>query len=138
MLELEVPARVEYVSLLRMLVSSYAATHSNLDDERLDDLRLALSEACNLVVGAAHGEDRVLVVTCRDEGDTLSLEVHDGRDTPIPAPEEVGERRPPEDLDEDAVLPLELIKALVDDVQRVVDNGRPALRLTMRDSTSPI
>jgi anti-sigma regulatory factor (Ser/Thr protein kinase) len=131
-LEVEVPARVEYVSLLRMLVSTYAASHSDLDDDRLDDLRLALSEACNLVVGAGGPGDRVLVVVCRDVPDALLLDVHDGRGTTIPEPGAVGALPAPEDLDSDTDLPLELIRALVDEVDRTVQDGTSSLRLTMR------
>ena len=49
--ELEVPARVEYVRLVRMLVASLAASRRELDEDRLDALRLAVSEACTLAVG---------------------------------------------------------------------------------------
>jgi len=130
-----VPARVEYVSLLRMVVSTYAATHSDLDDERLDDLRLAVSEACTLVVRAARSTDTVLVVTCTDVPDGLLLDVHDGGGTELSEPDEAGELSPPDQLDRDGNLPLELIRALVDEVERGDDNGRASLRLTIHCSS---
>ena len=66
---LDVPARPEYVRLARMLVASVAAGGRDLDAEWVDDLRLAVSEACTLAVGASR--DGRLSVTCREETDGL-------------------------------------------------------------------
>lgn len=105
---LEVPARPEYVRLARMLVASLAASRQELDDDRVDDLRLAVSEACALAVEAS-GDGRMMI-TCREEADGLVVEVKDGT------------------VDPDANgLAFELIRALVDDVATGID----VLRLRM-------
>ena len=45
-LELVVPARPEYIAMVRLVVSSLATARRNLADQRIDDLKLAVSEAC--------------------------------------------------------------------------------------------
>ncbi|MDA8062855.1 MAG: ATP-binding protein [Actinomycetota bacterium] len=45
-LELQVPPRPEYIAVVRLVVSSLASGRRNLADERIDDLKLAVSEAC--------------------------------------------------------------------------------------------
>lgn len=135
MVEFEVPARVEYVGLLRMLVSSLAAARRDLDDDRLDDLRLAVSEACNLVVAHASA-DRRLVVACREAPDALELDVHDGRGTRLETGGEAGLPEPMA-LDQDDRVPLELIRALVDDVSTVSEDGVSKLRLRIACAPAP-
>jgi anti-sigma regulatory factor (Ser/Thr protein kinase) len=105
---LEVPARAEYVRLARMLVASVAAGGRDLDDEWVDDLRLAVSEACALAVDGSR--DGRLSVTCREEAEGLVVEVRDATLDP-----------------EGDGLAFELIRALVDDVAADVD----ILRLRM-------
>jgi anti-sigma regulatory factor (Ser/Thr protein kinase) len=105
---LEVPARAEYVRLVRLLVASLAASRPELDEDRADDLRLAVSEACALAVEAAG--DRRMTITCREEADGLVVELRDGT----------------VDRDVDG-LAYELIRALVDEVVTGVD----VLRLRM-------
>ena len=52
--ELEIPARAEFVSLARLLVSAMASSDTLLPDERIDDLKIAVSEACTNAI-EAHG-----------------------------------------------------------------------------------
>ena len=42
---LEIPAKAEYLSLVRAVVVSAAALDPAFEDQRLEDLRLAVSEA---------------------------------------------------------------------------------------------
>ncbi|HEY2427760.1 MAG TPA: ATP-binding protein [Acidimicrobiales bacterium] len=136
--QFDVPARVEYVGLLRMLVSSLAADRRDLDDEQIDDLRLAVSEACTLVVDNAVDGDARLIVGCQEEPDALILDVHEdgasrGDERGLPDPEHLDTGLPdPERLDEDDGLPLELIRALVDDVSKVSEDGRELIRLRVK------
>jgi len=48
MIELEIPARAEFVALARLVVSALASSDSSLADERIDDLKLAVSEAIRI------------------------------------------------------------------------------------------
>ena len=117
--ELEVPARVEYVRLVRMVVASLAGTRRDLDGDRLDDLRLAVSEACALVVG--RGSAGRLAVSCREEPDAFVVDVLDS----------------PGDLDGEHGLAFALIRALVDVVESVVEDGAPRMRLRVVCAPAP-
>jgi anti-sigma regulatory factor (Ser/Thr protein kinase) len=126
--EFEVPARVEYVGLLRMLVSSLAGDRRALDEDQLADLSLAVSEACNLLVDHGGSGNR-LAVTCREEPDALILEVHGaGTGQGIDAGGRPG-LPPPEQFGEDHRVGFELIRALIDEVGIVDDAGVEKLRM---------
>jgi anti-sigma regulatory factor (Ser/Thr protein kinase) len=77
---LRVPARAEHLALVRLVVTNLAEGIAQLAGHRLDDLRLAVSEACaNAVeaygrVGRAGAE---VVVRCRAEPGRMEVEVHD-------------------------------------------------------------
>jgi len=137
--EFEVPARVEYVGLLRMLVSSLAGDRRALDDEQLADLSLAVSEACNLLVDHGGGRERRLAVTCREEPDALILEVHGAGTGRGLDPGSWPGLPPPELFGEDHRVGFELIRALIDEVVIVDDGGVEKLRLRMvcGEATSP-
>ena len=121
--EFEVPARAEYVSLVRMLAASLAATRRQVDEERVDNLKLAVSEACTLLVEAEGSETRRLTMTWEEDDDALTIEVHDGHQgTRLARADGPGEA---------AVVPFQIIRALVDEVGIVTDDGREFLRLRM-------
>lgn len=51
---LAIPARPEFVGVVRLAVTSLAR-EVGLDEERVDDLKIAVSEACINVMGAPNG-----------------------------------------------------------------------------------
>lgn len=51
---LAIPARPEFVGVVRLAVTSLAR-ELGLDEERVDDLRIAVSEACNNVMAPPNG-----------------------------------------------------------------------------------
>lgn len=74
-IELEIPARAEFVALARLVVAALADTEATLADDRIDDLKLAVSEACTNAIeahDAAGTAERVLV---RCHAGTTSIEV---------------------------------------------------------------
>jgi serine/threonine-protein kinase RsbW len=78
-IELEIPARPEFVALARLVVSSLAVTRRALADERIDDLKLAVSEACTNAI-EAHADiqlDERVVVEWREAEDRLEVLVQD-------------------------------------------------------------
>jgi len=117
--DLEVPARAEYVRLVRLVVGALAAARRDLDEERVADLRLAVNEACTLAVASA--ATRRLRVMCFEEPDAFVVDVFDG----------------PEDDEGEDGLAFALIRALVDDVAIVDDGGAQRLRLRMRAAPAP-
>jgi serine/threonine-protein kinase RsbW len=80
-IELDVPARPEFLSLVRSIVTLIAETGSKLPDRRIEDLRLAVTEACANAIDAERRkpelERQPVVVTCDLEADYVVVEVHD-------------------------------------------------------------
>lgn len=118
-IELEIPARPEYVGLARLVVSSLAANRRAIDDDRLDDLKLAVSEACTNAIEAHTANDTTdrVVVRCYERSDELEVRVEDqgtGFD-----PQTLPEHPPvtdPERLNFERGLGVPLIRTLVDRV----------------------
>jgi serine/threonine-protein kinase RsbW len=117
--ELEIPARGEYVGLARLVVSSLASSRRTLADDRVDDLKLALSEACTNAI-EAHAEvgtEEAVVVRWVEGDDRLEVEVEDRG--PGFDPSTLPEHPPvtdPERLNFERGLGIPLIRSLVDEV----------------------
>jgi serine/threonine-protein kinase RsbW len=134
-IELEIPARAEFVALARLVVSALAASDSNLADERIDDLKLAVSEACTNAIEAndAAGSDERVLVRCRAGDEALEVCVEDrgqGFD-----PSELPDHPPvtdPDRLKFERGLGIPLIRALVDEVEFSPTGHGTAVRLVMR------
>jgi anti-sigma regulatory factor (Ser/Thr protein kinase) len=134
-IELEIPARAEFVALARLVVSALAASDSNLADERIDDLKLAVSEACTNAIEAhdAAGSNERVLVRCRAGDDSLEVCVEDrgqGFD-----PTELPDHPPvtdPDRLKFERGLGIPLIRALVDEVEFSPTDEGTAVRLVMR------
>lgn len=110
-LRFSVPGKPEYVSTIRMAISS-VASNLGFDVEAIDDIKVAVSEACTNVV--KHGDNEFLSyeVSCQISEDCIVISVADhigGYD--------VKEYQPPdlERLQENG-LGLFIIQALMDEV----------------------
>lgn len=134
-IELEIPARAEFVALARLMVAALAASDSTLADERIDDLKLAVSEACTNAIEAhdAAGSGERVLVRCQAGTDALEVFVEDrgqGFD-----PSELPDHPPvtdPDRLKFERGLGIPLIRALVDEVDfRPTERGT-SVRLVMR------
>ena len=130
--ELEIPARPEYIALVRLVVSSLASGRRVLADERVDDLKLAVSEACTNAI-EAHGAldvDERVRVRCQDSDDRFQVSVDDrgeGFDpTSLPEHPPVTD---PERLNFERGLGIPLIRTLVDEV--AFDSGDDGTSVTM-------
>jgi serine/threonine-protein kinase RsbW len=132
--ELEIPARPEYIALVRLVVSSLASGRRVLADERVDDLKLAVSEACTNAI-EAHGvldvEERVRV-RCHDSDDRFQVSIDDrgeGFD-----PSSLPEHPPvtdPERLNFERGLGIPLIRTLVDEVDFDSTDSGTSVRMTL-------
>jgi serine/threonine-protein kinase RsbW len=133
-LELEIPARAEFVALVRLVVSSVASTRRVLADERIDDIKLAVSEACTNAIEAhdAVALDEHVVVRLTEGDDRLEISIDDqgtGFD-----PETLPEHPPvtdPERLNFERGLGIPLIRTLVDEVEFDSTNSGTSVRLTI-------
>ena len=132
--ELQIPARAEFVALVRLVVSSLASARRVLADDRIDDLKLAVSEACTNAIeahGAAALDDRI-VVRCQESDDRLEVSVEDrgeGFD-----PKSLPEHPPvtdPQRLNFERGLGIPLIRTLVDEVEFEPSDAGTSVRLTM-------
>jgi serine/threonine-protein kinase RsbW len=119
-LELVVPARPEYIAMVRLVVSSLATARRNLADQRVDDIKLAVSEACTNAIEAhaAAGVDEPVTVRVveGDERIEILIEDHgdgfDPNDLLIhPAPTD------PDRLNFERGLGIPLIRTLMDKVE---------------------
>lgn len=109
---LSIPPSVEHVRTAR-LVAAAAARRAGLDEETVDDVRLAVGEAVARAVlrhGAAETDAHVDVVV-RDDDHGFEVEVHDRTDSSVP--------------DDDDGVALALVRALVPEVR--VDGGTVVL-----------
>ena len=137
--ELEIPARAEFVALARLLVSAMASSDTLLPDERIDDLKIAVSEACTNAIEAYGGVDTVdrVLVRFRAHHDHLEVDVEDrgeGFD-----PSTLPDHPPvtdPDRLKFERGLGIPLIRALVDEVEFSSSGGGTAVRIVMWHSDS--
>lgn len=126
-LELEIPARPEYVAIVRLVVSSLASARRALVDERVDDLKLAVSEACTNAIESHRSTQADGPVTVRVVEGTERLEVHIDDQGPGFDPDRLPDHPPvtdPDRLNFERGLGIPLIRTLVDEVVFVrVDPG---------------
>jgi anti-sigma regulatory factor (Ser/Thr protein kinase) len=123
---LELPSDPAFMATARMFASSLAR-HFEVDENIVEDLKLAVSEACSRALAT---EDEALPVSLRvaRDDDRLvfeisqgDLRVASGDDTPTPSHKELA-----------AGMSLELITALFEDAEIASDDaGTPVLRFSV-------
>lgn len=77
--EIEIPARADYVSLVRLVVAAAAELAPSLEPSRVDDLRVAVSEATTNAIQAhiRSGSTRPVKVSCRCSNGSVMVTVRD-------------------------------------------------------------
>jgi serine/threonine-protein kinase RsbW len=133
-LELEVPASPGYIAISRLVVCFLASSRRDLADERIDDLKLAVSEVCTNAIEAhrAADSDEPVRIEVRENNDKFEVTVADrgqGFD-----PETLPLHPPvtdPERLNFERGLGIPLIRTLVDLVEFVSSAKGTAVRLTL-------
>ena len=133
-IELGIPARAEYVALARLVVSSIASSRRDLADDRIDDLKVAVSEACTNAIEAHRKASTVeaVCIVCSETDERFVVAVRDrgaGFD-----PATLPEHPPvtdPERLNFERGLGIPLIRTLVDDVEIESSGAGTEVRLIM-------
>ncbi len=128
-IRLTLPARAGYVGIVRLTVSGIA-NRMGFAYEEIEDIKLAVAEACTNAVNHAYdrsAEEMELSVTCRVFPDRLVIEVADqGKGFWFDGqPADLRPIHPDADLDDVAEggLGLFLIHALMDEVDVQVGEG---------------
>lgn len=124
LIELELPARPDYLALARLIVAAAARHDPTFAAERIDDLRLAVSEACTNAMEAQQrafalsGVSAHILIRFRLDDEQVQVEVHDhgtgfDPDRLVPHPPISDPAR----LDYERGLGIPLIKSLTDEVE---------------------
>jgi serine/threonine-protein kinase RsbW len=118
-LELQIPASPEFIAVVRLVVSSLVTARRELSDDRVDDLKLAVSEACTNAIEAHDAVSSEAAVTMRlwEDGDRIEVDIAD--EGPGFDPDTVPAHPPvtdPQRLNFERGLGIRLIRTLVDEV----------------------
>ena len=112
LVELSIPPRSPYVGVVRLAVSSLARS-AGLDEERVDDLKIAVSEACaNAVLNNEEaGSTEPVAVTWSEDPGLVRIEVSDrGATAAVSSGDEVDTQG----FSTRAVMSIALLRSLVD------------------------
>jgi serine/threonine-protein kinase RsbW len=137
--ELLVPARPEYLQLVRAVVGEAAAVDSNLDPERIADLRLAVSEAVTNAIEAqvSSGVADRIVVRCNLAAAQIEIEVTDrGTGFDPDHVRSLPDVESPERLEYESGLGLSLMRQLADETSIETGIDGTAVRLVVRIPTA--
>lgn len=134
-IHLQIPPRSDHLALVRRVVATAARLHDRLPDRRIDDLSLAVSEACAnaidaqrsagsrapVVVDVQLGDDRVAVTITDHAGGFSPDQV-----APIPPADDPGRLR------HERGLGIPLMRSLADAVSFTETADGTAVRLDVR------
>jgi serine/threonine-protein kinase RsbW len=139
---LEIPPRLDYLAIVRLVVATAAALDPPLADSRLDDLRLAVTEACSNAIKAHRPDaaDDPVVITCHLDEDRFRVDIHDrGPGFDPDALSALPEPSDPTRLHHESGLGIPLIKVLTDDVTfRPAADGTVVSMTLKRPAAPPI
>lgn len=118
LVELEIPPRRDHLALVRLVVETTARL-MGLPDERVDDLRLAVSEGCTNALDAHAERDEVRPISVTIRGDdaavTVAVSDHAGGFEPGAA-RSAPSVTDPERLRHERGLGIPIMRSLVDEV----------------------
>jgi anti-sigma regulatory factor (Ser/Thr protein kinase) len=136
-IELRIPARAEHLGLVRVVVTSLAESVAGFDAGRLDDLRLAVSEASANAIEAYARQGRAgapITLGLVARPGSIEVEIHDeagGFDPDGLVPHPPVEA--PERLHHERGLGVPLMRTLADEVEFRSEGGGTTVRLVLRD-----
>ncbi len=138
---LRVPAKADYVAVVRVILAAAAAIDPDSRDDRVDDLRVAVSEAVTNAVEShqLNGTDSHIEVRCVTEGNRVEVTVQDRG--PGFDPDSVPVMPPPENPERlfwENGLGLPLMRRLVDRTDITSGDDGTLVRLVIDTSAEGI
>ena len=139
-IRLEIPPSLDHLAVVRLVVATAASLDPPLPDSRLDDLRLAVTEACSNAIKAhrEEAEDDPVIVSCHLDADRFQVTIRDrgpGFDpdalTALPDPSD------PRRLQHESGLGIPLIRVLTDDVTFEPATDGTIVSMTLKRAPSP-
>ena len=135
-IRLDIPPRMDFLAVVRLVVAAAAELEPALPESRLDDLRLAVTEACSNAIKAHRPEatDEPIVVTCQVDDDRFQVDIRDrGPGFDPDALAALADPTDPKRLHHESGLGVTLIRVLTDDVTfRPTDGGTVVSMLLKR------
>lgn len=132
---LEIPPRRDHLALVRLVVSAAAAIDRNVPERRLEDLRLAVTEACANAIEATQrtgaGQYVALAIVLEEGVGTVTVTDHAGGFDPAEI-ELLPPATDPERLSHERGLGLSLMRSLVDEVTFTRTDDGMEVRLVVR------
>lgn len=128
LVRLEIPPRSPYVGVVRLAVSSLARS-AGLDEEKVDDIKIAVSEACaNAVLNNEEaGSEAPVSITWEEDDSSVHIEVADRGPTVDAA---AAAEADTQGFSTRAVMSIALLKSLVDGCEfEARDGGGMTTRL---------
>ena len=127
-ISLVIPAQPEYLSLVRSVVAAAAALDPNLGDDRIEDLRIAVSEATTNAIEAhaVMGSTETITIRCDLDEDRIEVEVEDHATSGFDPDDlvEAGLLDEPGRLDYEGGFGIPLMRVLADEMKiRSLDHG---------------
>lgn len=117
--EVRIPAKAEWVAVARLAVSA-VASRLDFSVEDIEDLKLAIAEACTICIRRAGDGDRIEII-CDAGGDRINLSVRCGTT-----------QRSLSVVDTDDKLGFVIIESLMDAVERRVDGTTAVIEMIKR------
>lgn len=121
---LDLPADAAFVATARIFASSLAR-HYAVDEDAVEDVKLAISEACAVYVRT--GTDSTIRVSIEPHDDRIRFEVSGPPIPPVPE----GDDTPLTPSDFAARTGAEVIRALFEGSEIVTDGGRSVVRFAV-------
>lgn len=132
--ELEIPARPELLSLARLVITGAATIEPSFSDDRIEDLRIAVSEACTNAIEAhlsSDADDRI-TIRCDLAEDRIEVEVADkGSGFDVDDVDAAPDAEHPDRLEYESGLGIPLMKVLVDETEFRASPTGTAVRLVV-------
>ncbi|OEU90516.1 anti-sigma regulatory factor [Streptomyces abyssalis] len=143
--ELRFSALPEHVRTAR-LVAAAVARRAGVDEAVLDEVRLAVGEACSRAVGlhVLHGVENPVRVALIEEEKKFSIEVGDATPTAAAVQAAAGPEAsaPPagsaDDEEAESDMGLAVISGLVDDVEVTADENGGLIRMSWPVTPEPV